>query len=368
MSARRQRGKWYYRRWVRFPDGGRERIFGVPSTFGLPNTKVGALEAERCAVEKALRGKPAVVEPQTRREIPTVKEFAVHFMAVANADNRPSSAESKQTILDRHLLPLLGGKRLGEVRFADIEDVKLALLGKPRELAPKTVNNVLTVLRALLDAAKRREVIAAVPEIPWCETAPPEFDFLDFDEADRLIGTARDEWRCMVLVAARTGMRQGELLGLRWEDVDLLAGKLTLRQAIVRGRVGQPKSGKPREIPLSAEALAALKGQRHLRGELVFCDQAGHPLTKGECKHPLWSACKRAGLRRIGWHVLRHTFASHLAMRGAPLKVIQELLGHATITMTMRYAHLAPEVSREAVKLLDRSGIGWASSENGGEK
>jgi site-specific recombinase XerD len=87
----------------------------------------------------------------------------------------------------------------------------------------------------------------------------------------------------------------------------------------------------------------------------------GRVLTKkGECKHPLWSACKRAGLRRIGWHVARHSFASHLAMRGAPIKAIQELLGHATIAMTMRYAHLSPEVARDAVSLLDRRGTSVA--------
>ena len=76
-------------------------------------------------------------------------------------------------------------------------------------------------------------------------------------------------------------------------------------------------------------------------------------LNKGKCKHPIWSACRRAGLRQIGWHVLRHTFASHLVMKGAPLKAVQELLGHATIEMTMRYAHLSPSVRRDAVKLLD---------------
>jgi site-specific recombinase XerD len=74
---------------------------------------------------------------------------------------------------------------------------------------------------------------------------------------------------------------------------------------------------------------------------------------KGQAKWPLWRACKKAGLRMIGWHVLRHTFASHLAMRGVPLKAVQELLGHATIEMTMRYAHLAPTVKREAVAQLD---------------
>lgn len=141
----------------------------------------------------------------------------------------------------------------------------------------------------------------------------------------------------------------------------MVAGRLVVRQNVVRGRVGTPKSGKPREIPLGDEVLSALKGHRHLRGELVFSDADGRFLAKGECKHPLWRACKRAGLRRIGWHVLRHAFASHLVMRGATLKVVQELLGHSTILMTMRYAHLGPEVARDAVRLLDRRGSHMAA-------
>ena len=95
-------------------------------------------------------------------------------------------------------------------------------------------------------------------------------------------------------------------------------------------------------MPLSDEALARSRRIGIFEGELVFCDDDGEMLTKGECKWPLWRACKRAGLRRIGWHVLRHTFASHLVMRGVPLKAVQELLGHATMEMTMRYSHLSP--------------------------
>jgi site-specific recombinase XerD len=121
-----------------------------------------------------------------------------------------------------------------------------------------------------------------------------------------------------------------------------------------------PKSGKPREIPLGEEVKAALKAHRHLRGPLVFCDLDRHVLTEGETRHPLWRACRRAGLRQITWHVLRHSFASHLVMRNAPIKAVQELLGHATILMTMRYAHLAPEVARETVRLLDGVGREWA--------
>src|SRR5262245_11206063 len=148
-------------------------------------------------------------------------------------------------------------------------------------------------------------------------------------------------------------MRQGEVFALRWQDVDLVAGRITVRQNVVRGVIGTPKSGKPREIPLGDNVLAALKAHRHLRGPLVFCDLDGDMLTDSELKNPLTHACKRAGLRPVGWHMLRHSFASHLAMRGATLRVIQELLGHASITMTMRYAHLAPEIARDAVRLLD---------------
>jgi integrase len=100
--------------------------------------------------------------------------------------------------------------------------------------------------------------------------------------------------------------------------------------------------------------VGRLKEHRHLRGELVFCRNDGRMLSKAECKRPLWRACKRAGLRRIGWHVLRHTFASHLVMRGASLRVVQELLGHASIEMTMRYAHITVDAKRAAVELLDQ--------------
>ena len=149
----------------------------------------------------------------------------------------------------------------------------------------------------------------------------------------------------MIIVGLTTGLRQGELLALRWEDVDLVSGRLLVRRAVTRGVIGTPKSGKSREIPLGRRGARGAQAHRHLRGELVFCDDGGRMLTQGRVQVAARGArARRPGLRRIGWHVLRHTFASHLVMRGAPLKAVQELLGHATIEMTMRYAHLSPDV------------------------
>jgi integrase len=99
----------------------------------------------------------------------------------------------------------------------------------------------------------------------------------------------------MILVALRTGLRQGELLALRWEDLDLKKGLLRVRQSVTRGHVSEPKSGKGRDVPLSDDALSAFKAKRHLRGPLVFFAEDGRMLGKTECKGPLWRACQRAG-------------------------------------------------------------------------
>lgn len=362
MSAFRRRGKhWSYRRWLRLPDGGRVRITGTPSAWGLANTRVAAETAEAKHVEFTLRtGKirpdihaPAPAPPSSA---PTVREFAPTFLASSDATNKASSVDSKRQILENHILPAIGDMPLPDVTYAVIEDFKLALLQAApsrRALSAKTANNVLTVLRRLLALAERRGLVASVPHIDWLRAPRPDFDFLTFDEAERLLAAASDADRLILLMALRTGMRFGELIGLRWQDVDLVAGRIVVRRAIVKNRVTTPKSHKPREIPISDQLAAELRAHRHLRGELVLCDVDGHRLTKDVIKHPLRRTLARAGLRHIGWHVLRHTFASHLAMRGVPLRTIQELMGHSTITMTLRYAHLAPEVTRDAVRLLD---------------
>lgn len=155
-------------------------------------------------------------------------------------------------------------------------------------------------------------------------------------------------------------MRKGEILGLNWDDIDFVARTLTVRRSVWQEKrdephVGTPKSGRDRRLPLTDRLHRALKAHRHLRGERVFCDDNGTGLTPAAAEAALKYACKRADLRQIGWHVLRHTFGSRLAQEGASPKAIQELMGHSDLTTTLRYMHLAPAHHVEAINLLDSS-------------
>ncbi len=304
-----------------------------------------------------------------RARPPTIRDFAPTFLAVARANNKPSSVAQKEQWLRSHILPRLGSLHLDEVTYAVIEDFKLALVASPvrsgkrprdqprgpRPMAAKSVNNGLTVLRRMLSIARKRGLIATVPEMDWFRAPPPEVSFLTFEDADRLLAVAPQAWRTMFLLALRTGLRLGELLALRWSDVDLDAGRIHVRRNVVRGIVGTPKSGRARLVPLSDDARAALVAHQHANGPLVFCEPNGQMMSAKRAGGAIDSAFKKAALPNTGWHVLRHSFASQLVMRGVSLKAVQELLGHSTIQMTMRYAHLAPDVVRDAVQRLDRA-------------
>jgi integrase len=344
------------------PDGRRERIRKVAPV----QTGRGAEQYERELRFAIADGTFRSQEVEEVAVPPTVNEFAVEFLRYARTNNKPSEVVAKEVVLRRHFAPTIGKLRLDQVDARIVERYKSQKTEE--ELSPKTINNHLAVLTKMLALAVEWKLIPSMPRVRWLKVPPPSFDFLSFEEAERLVAGANGMWRTMIVVAIKTGLRQGELLALRWEDIDLVAGRLMVRRSVNRGFVSTPKSGKPREVALGEIVRRTLKAERHLRGELVFCDEGGAMLTAASCVRPLWRACQRAGLRHIRWHALRHTFASHLVMRGVPLKAVQELLGHSTMDMTMRYAHLAPAVDREAVSTLDLPAYGnLTATEGGGE-
>lgn len=141
-----------------------------------------------------------------------------------------------------------------------------------------------------------------------------------------------------------------------------MAKKILIRRAAWNASIGTPKSGRGREVPLSDEIITLLEllpNCSKASEKLVFGHPSGRLWNRNEMKWPLWRACARAGLRRMGWHILRHTFASHLVMRGVTLKAVQELLGHSDIRTTMRYAHLTPALRRDAVEALSQPVPAW---------
>ncbi|HXI57572.1 MAG TPA: tyrosine-type recombinase/integrase, partial [Polyangia bacterium] len=271
----------------------------------------------------------------------------------AKANNKPSEQASKKSILAHHLLPAFGSKRLDQITGKDVEELKAVLLAKKK--SAKRVNNILNVLSKILRYAVEIEMIDRSPRIKTLKVPPQKFDFFAFEDFEKLVRTSQEEpdWHAAVLVAGEAGLRLGELLALEWGDIDFRNGILTVMRNDWRGWVGAPKSGKDRKIPLTSRATRALKAIRHLKGKLVFCWEDGARWTNSTMRAGLKRQQKRAGLRITGWHVLRHSFCSHLAMRGAPAVAIKELAGHASIAVTNRYMHLSPGELRNAIALLE---------------
>jgi integrase len=285
---------------------------------------------------------------------PLFREFAWKwFEEYAVPNNRFSEQRIKRYTLKSSLIPFFGEMRVSEIRTYHIEQYKAH---KAKEgLSSKTIKNHLTVLsKCLTSAYKWLEFASKPPEIPWPKCPPPDTDYLSPDECELLVSHANGVMRDMILMALRTGMRQGELKGLQWSSIDWGNRVVIVKNSYCdRDKtIGPPKNNRIRSIPLDADLYEILYRKRNPTG-YVFISANGKPFNHDSLTYHLDALCKRADLRRITWHVLRHTFASHLAMKGVPLNIVQALLGHSTIVMTMRYAHVAPSTMRAAIELLN---------------
>ena len=145
-----------------------------------------------------------------------------------------------------------------------------------------------------------------------------------------------------ILLGGDAGLRGGEIAALQWTEVDLHKRQLAVTRSEWHGVMGTPKHDRIRYVPLTRRLAATLTASRHLRGPRVLCQADGTPLTGIMIYDAVSRAARRAGLNKVGVHILRHSFCSHLAMRGAPVRAIQELAGHANLSTTQRYMHLSP--------------------------
>jgi integrase len=206
-------------------------------------------------------------------------------------------------------------KKLDAITNEEIQRLKHRL----QDRAPKTVNNILTVLNVLLKKALEWDVIDRMPcSIRLLRISKPSMGYYDFDEYERLVETAKGMdpvTLLIVLLGGDAGLRCSEIIALEQSDVDLAKRQLSIQRSDWRGHVTVPKGGRARYVPMTGRLAAALREHRHLRSKRVLCKADAAPLTQDIVGESVRRAARRAGVAVSGAHRLRHTFCSHLSMR-----------------------------------------------------
>jgi len=338
----RHRGKWRIR-WI---DAEGQRQSEVYEDFNDAKRALRAREVEADEIRAGTRPK----RPEQR----TLGELCDLWHETRGAMKR--SAKNDHSVCKR-LLEFFGADRL--LTEIGVEDAD-AYIDEHDELSPKTLGNHLTLLITMLNyaASFRDPWILKVPRFkkPKIAALGRNYSYLRTqDEIDRVLRAAKEEGdaiHMLYLAAIATGMRAGELAGLEWPDVDLDRRLIMVQRSFK----GPTKSGHARPVPILDSLLSDLRAWR-LRhpGRLVFTNRDGHMLDKSAraFQEILHRVLDRAGFpsetkangrvrRYVTFHGLRHTFASHWMMNGGDVFKLQQILGHQSMAMTLRYAHLAP--------------------------
>ena len=302
----------------------------------------------------------------------TVGEYLDRWLSDAvRGSVRESTFDRDSYLVRSHIKPIIGRRKLAKLTALDVQRLYRDRLDSG--LSPSTVNKIHTVLHKALSQAVRWELIPRNPTDAVKAPRPvsEEMHPLSAEEARRLLEAAKDvELQALYVLAVHTGMRQGELLGLKWSDVDLENRRLSIQRTLTRinnGKhvtLGDPKTRKSRRtVGLTPQAVDALR--RHLARQmadierlgdsyqdqgLVFSTKVGTPINPSNLRQrSLAPLLKRAGLPHIRFHDLRHTCATLLLGKGVHPKFVQELLGHATIAITLdTYSHVLPSMGDQA--------------------
>ncbi|MEW6214906.1 MAG: site-specific integrase [Nitrospirota bacterium] len=274
------------------------------------------------------------------------KELVEKYLSWING--RQKSARVKSYII-RQLIEAFGNLPLRRFNTAIVEQLQTDLMG--RGLKNSSCNKVLNVLKHMFTKAVEwdmveSETLKRVRKVKLLIDDSKRLRYLSKEECQSLINACDKHIRPIVVTALNTGMRKGEILSLKWDNVDLKHGFILLDIT---------KNGERREIPINDTVRQTLQSlTRRLDVPYVFYDPIiGKPYQN--VKRSFNTTLRRAGIRDFHFHDLRHTFASHLVMAGVDITTVKELLGHKTLTMTLRYSHLAPAHKVKAVDILDNA-------------
>jgi integrase len=275
----------------------------------------------------------------------SLRKFSHDYLEHVKTQCAPNTARTYELLLENHILPKLGDELLRRLNTGIIQKYADSRMSQS---SASTVMQELQILSGLFREAMRRELVDKNPvslvKMPRIENRIVRY--LDADEEKRLLDEAHEPLRSAILVAIHSGLREEEEAALEWVDVRSPEGILVVRKT---------KSKRDRVLPMNATLKAVLAGvPRFPRSTHVFTN----PDTRDRYdrfNNGAWrKLLVRARIENFRWHDLRHTFGSRLAQAGRSILEIKELMGHSDVTVTMRYAHLAPNNLRDAVLALDK--------------
>ncbi len=334
----KQKGSDFY--WIRYagPDGRIVRESTKTTNFREAQAK---LENQRKAIRD---GK----EPEPIKRIPnyTFSQLAGEYVKWCE---KQRSFKSKIYLI-KQLVETFGNIPLNRLSVMLIEQFQSDVVNKGKK--PATANRLIATLKHCIHKGQQWEMVTEetlkrVRQVKFLPENNKRLRYLSKDECRILLNACNGNLKAIVTFALNTGCRRGEILSLKWESIDLKHGFITLDRT---------KNGDRRDIPISDALRPVLLGlTRRLDSPHVFFDPAtGKPFK--DVKRSFHTACRRAGIRDFKFHDLRHTFASHLVMAGVDITTVSKLLGHKSLTMTLRYSHLAPNHLQNAVNMLNITG------------
>lgn len=265
---------------------------------------------------------------------------------IRDRDWKPSTLSDNRSVLKAHLLPAFAGKRVEKITPEDIEQWRDDLVDE-HGASRRTANKCLIVLGAVLERAVKTHGLLRNPAREVAKLRerydPNAYDFYSPEEIEILgAAAASDQDRAIFLTAAFTGLRMGELIALRWGDVDFDTEALHVYGSYSLGTLTAPKSGLTRTVPMAEQVHHLLKARRknvpHGRSDLVFPGERGEYLDGSALRRRYKKALEAAKLRPLRFHDLRHTFGS-IAIDQATIVQVQAWMGHADVQTTMKYMH-----------------------------
>ncbi|MDD5679745.1 MAG: site-specific integrase [Candidatus Omnitrophica bacterium] len=326
-----KRGKvWYIGysvegRWVREAVGEKKKLAAIV----LGKRKVEVKEGRFLNIKKKERIK--------------FEDFSAIFLRLhSNVNKKPSSAK-RDAILLRNLSCCFAGKYLYEITPMMIEKYKEE---RRTYASPATVNREIACMKCMFNKAIQWGKADSNPvrKVKLFKENNTRTRYLEKEDVLRLLDNCPPDLRNIIIVALHTGMRKGEIFGLKWHDIDIDKGIIYLTET---------KNGERREVQISdAVKKVFIVTPKKSDSPYVFCDKNGKPHVN--IRRFFDTALKKCGIINFHFHDLRHTFASHLVMAGVDLMTIKELMGHKSLRMTERYSHLSVNHKRRAIEILSK--------------